>query len=295
MITGFFNEPGYMGWVQGFSIYVGIFLIVAFTSINDWIKDKNFVKLASKVKKDRIGVVRGKHGVTQTLSIYQLVVGDIVLLEPGCMVPADCVLIEGEDVYVDETRYSVDRVRVKKTITHEDNVSQFPDPFLISSTFVESGSGKALVCAVGANSRRGAVDDKLDTTSSTPLQQKLQTLSALCTKFGIIAALAIFAASIINFSIRLIVDEKSRELDAILNDLCLYFTQFVTVIIVAVPEGLPLTITLSLAYSVLRMEKDGILIKDLTSPEVMGRVDQILIGKTGTLTTGDFKVAKFFV
>jgi P-type E1-E2 ATPase len=68
---------------------------VTISAINDYIKDKNFVKLNSEVKKDKIGVLRGKQGVTQTVSIYKLVVGDIVLLEPGCMVPADCVLIEG--------------------------------------------------------------------------------------------------------------------------------------------------------------------------------------------------------
>lgn len=284
-----------MGWVQGFSIYVGIFFIVAFTSVNDWIKDKNFVKLASQVKKDKIGVIRGKHGVTQTISVYKLVTGDVVLLEPGCMIPADCVLIEGEDVFVDENKYSDDRTRVKKAIANDENFNQYPDPFLLSGTFVESGAGKALVCAVGSNSRRGDYDEKQDTTSKTPLQIKLDNLGALFTKYGILAALAIFGASLINFVIRLIIDPEARNLDAILNDLCLYLTQFVTVIIVAVPEGLPLVITLSLAYSVMRMKKDGILIKDLTSPEVMGRVDQILVGKTGTLTTGDFKVKAFYV
>ena len=64
MVTGFLKEEGYWGWVEGFSVYIGIFLIVAFTSINDWIKDKNFVKLASDVKRDNMGVIRGKHGVT---------------------------------------------------------------------------------------------------------------------------------------------------------------------------------------------------------------------------------------
>jgi len=157
-----------------------------------------------------------------------------------------------------------------------------------------SGSGKALVCAVGANSRRGAYDDKLDTESKTPLQKKLDNLGAICTKYGILASLAIFGASITNFIFNVIFSE-SFDFTTMVNLLTLYATQFVTVIIVAVPEGLPLTISLSLAYSVMRMKKDGVLIKDLNSPEVMGRVDQILIGKTGTLTVGDFKVTDFYV
>lgn len=64
MIAGAINEPGYLGWLQGFSIYIGIFLIVAFAAINDYLKDKNFVKLANDLKQDKIGVVRGKNGVT---------------------------------------------------------------------------------------------------------------------------------------------------------------------------------------------------------------------------------------
>lgn len=86
-----------------------------------------------------------------------------------------------------------------------------------------------------------------------------------------------------------------REFDVILTTLSTFLTQFVTIIIVAVPEGLPLTITLSLAYSVMRMKSDGVLVKDLHAPEKMGEVNEILIGKTGTLTTADLKVKKFYV
>jgi P-type E1-E2 ATPase len=69
-----------------------------------------------------------------------------------------------------------------------------------------------------------------------------------------------------------------------------FFTVSIAVIVVAVPEGLPLTITLSLAYSVMRMKKDGILVRNLDSPEVMGRVDEIVTGKTGTMTKAEMKV-----
>jgi magnesium-transporting ATPase (P-type) len=295
MITGAINEPGYLGWIQGFSIYIAIFLIVAFTSVNDYIKDKNFVRLASEVKRDCISVTRGKRGVTQTLSIYKLVVGDIVHLEPGCMVPADCLIVSSQDLYVNETKYSDDRINQIKKVANEDNMTQFPDPFLLSNTFVNSGSALAVVCAVGARSRRGALDDKLDTESKTPLQNRLENLGGLCIKWGILASLAILGASLLNFCVTLIFDADSRSFSHILNLLSLYFTQFVAIIIVAVPEGLPLTISLSLAYSVLRMKKDGVLIKDLTSPEKMGQVDQILVGKTGTLTKGEFKIAEFYV
>lgn len=284
-----------MGWVQGFSIYLGIFLIVGFTAVNDYFKDKNLVSLASDVKRDRIGVIRGKKGVTQTISIYQLVVGDIVLIEPGCMVPADCLLVEGEGIFTNEEKYSDDRINQKKSTAYEENISAFPDPFLLSNTFVNGGSGRAVVCVVGKNSRRGMFDDKLDTNSKTKLQERLDNLGAICTKYGIYASLIILAASILNFIVNISFNSELRTFDKVIGYLSLYFTQFVAIIIVAVPEGLPMTISLSLAYSVMRMKKDGILLKDLQSPEKMGQVDQILVGKTGTLTKGDLKVTEFFV
>ena len=218
-----------------------------------------------------------------------------MLLEPGCMVPADCLLIAGEDISVDELKYSDDRVQVKKTIATEDNDSKYPDPFLLSNTFVLTGSGRAVVCAVGATSRRGSLDDKLDTTSKTKLQEKLENLGHSMTRIGIYSALVILTGSIFRWIIGLIADPTTRDFGTILDTLAKCFTQFVAIIIVAIPEGLPLTVTLSLAYSVMRMKKDGVLIKDLGAPEIMGRIDQILIGKTGTLTKGEFKVTDFFV
>jgi P-type Ca2+ transporter type 2C len=73
-----------------------------------------------------------------------------------------------------------------------------------------------------------------------------------------------------------------------------FFTVSIAVIVVAVPEGLPLTITLSLAYSVMRMKSDGVLVRNLDSPEVMGRVDEIVTGKTGTMTKAEMKVDQFY-
>ena len=131
----------------------------------------------------------------------------------------------------------------------------------------------AVVCVVGKNSRRGGFDEKLDTTSKTQLQTRLDILGATLTKWAIYSSLAIFVACLFHFIINVSTNPAARTFGFILNSLSLYVTQFVTIIIVAVPEGLPLAITMSLAYSVMRMKGDGVLIKDLSSPEVMGRVD----------------------
>jgi P-type E1-E2 ATPase len=83
------------GWVPGVSIYIAIFIIVTITSANDWVKDKLFVNLQSRIKDEDIAVIRGKYGATQSVNVFKLVVGDIVLLETGSRIPADCILIEG--------------------------------------------------------------------------------------------------------------------------------------------------------------------------------------------------------
>jgi Ca2+-transporting ATPase len=156
-----------------------------------------------------------------------------------------------------------------------------------------SGAGKALVCCVGANSRRGILDEKLDTTSKTPLQAKLDNLGARFTKWGILAAFAILVASIVLliFYLGLILKLSTGEL---IDYVCKDVSIAVTIIVVAVPEGLPLTITISLAYSVMRMKKDGILVKNLNSPEIMGSVEEICTGKTATLTKNDMKVVDLY-
>lgn len=149
-------------------------MIVAITSANDWIKDKNFVSLQSQTKDEDIPVIRGKHGATQSVNIYDLVVGDIVLLETGSRVPADCLLVEGQDITVDETfYYEENRRATKKVVATKENLHENPDSFLLSNTLIATGSGKAVVLAVGERSRRGINEEKLDTSSKTPLQVKL--------------------------------------------------------------------------------------------------------------------------
>ena len=254
-------------------------------------KDKNFVKLQSKIKNEEISVVRGKFGATQSINVYKLVVGDIILLETGCRIPADSVLIEGQDITVDETYYYNDNRRATvKTVVTEQNMGENPDSILLSNTLLASGSGKAVVCAVGARSRRGIKEDKLDTTSKTPLQSKLQNLGGTFTKWALIAAAVILVAYLVNFILRISTMAKYRTAAHIIEDVAECFTLAITIVMVAVPEGLPLAIVLSLAYSVLRMKKDGVLVRNLNSPEVMGRVEEICTGKTGTLTTGEMKV-----
>ncbi|MFS8160622.1 MAG: haloacid dehalogenase, partial [Candidatus Roizmanbacteria bacterium] len=110
-------------------------------------------------------------------------------------------------------------------------------------------------------------------------------MAAVFTKWGIIASVLILIANIVNMSISIAADDAWDFADKrTLKKICEDLTLVIVIVIVAVPEGLPLTITLSLAYSVMRMKDDGILVKNLESPEIMGSVEEICTGKTGTLT-----------
>jgi Ca2+-transporting ATPase len=170
--------------------------------------------------------------------------------------------------------------------------SRVEDPFLLSSSLVIEGSSTAIVCCVGDNSRR--VLEEFDTDSKTPLQKRLITMSGSLSKIGIYASGIIFLASIINFVIRASTDSNYNFAD-MMNDLVNYITQAFTIVIVAVPDGLPLVITMSLAYSVSMMKNDGLIIKKTDVPEKSARIKEILIGKTTTLTTGDLSVANFYI
>jgi len=284
------------GWIEGVSIYVAIIIIVTITSGNDFVKDKQFVQLSSHVKDENIAVIRGKYGVTQSVNIFELVVGDVILLETGARVPADCIIIESSDLTVDESFYSKDENRViLKQSSNEDNYYESPDPFLLSQSMIASGVGKAVVVAVGPYSRRGIKDEKLDTNSKTPLQTKLENMAGTLTKWGIIASFAIFIANVVNMSISIAADDTWNFASAkTLTKVCQDLTLIIVIIIVAVPEGLPMTISLSLAYSVMRMKNEGVLVKNLDSPEVMGSVEEICTGKTATLTKNEMKVDSFY-
>ncbi len=247
------------------------------------------------MKDETIPVVRGKHGATQSVNIYDLVVGDIILLDTGCRVPADCLLLDGLDVKVDESiYYDGQRADAPKVVVTEDNYSASPDPFLLSDSLVQTGAGRAVVLCVGARSRRGLKEAKLDTESKTPLQEKLQNLAGQFTKLGLIGAAGVFVALLVNFIIRTSTMEDYQTAGKILKGISDMFTFAITIVIVAVPEGLPLAVTISLAYSVMRMKNDGILVRNLDSPEMMGKVDEIITGKTGTLTKSEMKVDQFY-
>ena len=164
------------------------------------------------------------------------------------------------------------------------------DPFLKAGTIIVEGSCKAVVCSVGKNSTRGIIDEKLSTDMNTTLQNKLKNLSKHFTNVAAIASLIIFILLLTMFIIFVTTDENPGL--AVLSELPALINLTVVIFVVFVPEGLPLATVLALAFSVQRMyRKDGILVRNLEAPEKMGTIEEVICGKTGTLTSGKMKMA----
>lgn len=157
------------------------------------------MKLYEALNEQEIAVVRGQYGLSMTVGIDELVVGDVIQVETGMRIPADCILFEGQDVTCDETIYNEGRPLInKKEVSrghdhHRDN----PDPFLLANSLVISGQGKAVVCAVGKHTRYAhefPVQEITEDDNLTPLQERLEKLAGYLGKWGYIAGFLIFAS-----------------------------------------------------------------------------------------------------
>ncbi|KAJ2183086.1 plasma membrane calcium [Coemansia sp. RSA 551] len=159
------------------------------------------------------------------------------------------------------------------------------DPFLISGSRVLEGVGRCVVVAVGEQSFYGKMLMSLRTKSEpTPLQKKLNGLAELIAKLGGAAGLLMFIVLIIKYAVKLGRDEVSRDATSVVDSIVRIIISAVTVVVVAVPEGLPLAVTLALAVATTRMLKDNCLVRVLASCETMGNATTICSDKTGTLT-----------
>jgi magnesium-transporting ATPase (P-type) len=142
-------------WVEGASIFVAAAFIALFGSSCEYAKNKQIIKLYDEIRNQEISVIRGQYGLSMQVKIDELVVGDIIIIENGMRVPADCILLDGMDITADETIYNEGRYLVnKKEVSkgeehHRDN----PDPFILTNSLILSGSGRAVVASVGAHTR----------------------------------------------------------------------------------------------------------------------------------------------
>ncbi|KAK3345948.1 hypothetical protein B0T25DRAFT_266143 [Lasiosphaeria hispida] len=288
-------------WVEGVAIMVAIVIVVVVGTLNDWQMERQFNKLNEKHNDRTVKVIRS--GKSVEVSVFDIMVGDVMHLFAGDLVPVDGIFISGHGVKCDESSATGESDLLKKVAADEvfaalqDVANGKParpdleklDPFIISGSKVNEGTGTFLVTAVGINSSYGRITMALHTEQEdTPLQKKLNNLADWIAKLGGGAALLLFLVLLIKFCAQL-PSNPDTPADKGQTFLRIFITS-VTVVVVAVPEGLPLAVTLALAFATTRMMKDNNLVRVLKACETMGNATTICSDKTGTLTQNRMSV-----
>jgi len=287
LAVGVYDDPS-TGWIEGAAIIAAVVIVAFVTATNDYQKEQQFRKLED-VSISAKDVKALRDGLTVEISSKDVVVGDIIMLEPGDKIPADGILVSSDagGVTVDESSLTGEPDGVEKHVLHD--LSSNVDPFALSGCNVVEGSGCMLVIATGRNSQWGRIKAKLETEhTQTPLQEKLDDMAAMIGYIGMAAAGATFLALMgIRWMKR---DELPSHDEGWFAAVLEAFIIAVTIVVVAVPEGLPLAVTISLAFSTKKMLKDNNLIRHLAACETMGNATNICSDKTGTLTENKMKV-----
>ncbi|KAM5348731.1 hypothetical protein ACJ41O_008554 [Fusarium nematophilum] len=292
------HKPGEpkVEWIEGVAIIVAIAIVVIVGSLNDYQKERQFTKL-NKKKQDRV-VKAVRSGKTIELSVFDILVGDVIHLEPGDLVPVDGILIEGFNVKCDESQTTGESDVIRKrpadevfaAIENHDDLKKM-DPFIQSGARIMEGVGTFMTTSVGVYSSYGKTLMALnEDPEMTPLQAKLNVIATYIAKLGGSAGLLLFIVLFIQFLVRLPKQgpdvTPAQKGQQFLN----IFIVVVTIIVVAVPEGLPLAVTLALAFATTRMLRDANLVRHLKACEVMGNATTICSDKTGTLTQNKMQV-----
>lgn len=283
--------------VEGLAILMAVALAVGVGFINEYKSGVEFEKL--KLSRLDLQVTVSRNGKEQVISISEIVVGDIIHLQAGNKIPADCFLLDGDSLMVDQSRMTGESLPKSKGAD---------DFVLYGGTDVVYSTGTALVVSVGNNSKWGEIARQLasEEQEKTPLEERLDGLTEIINKIGTWAAISIFAALTIEVLVRAFVLNETLlgpnnqpfvfglNADTI-NEFVHFFIIAVTIVVVAVPEGLPMAVNLSLAYSMRKITEDRNLVRKMMATETIGAANVICSDKTGTLTQNKMTVVHLYM
>ncbi|GAQ87615.1 Calcium transporting ATPase [Klebsormidium nitens] len=271
------------GWYDGAGIGFAVTLCVFVTAISDWRQSLQFANLNKEKGKIYINVVRG--GKREKVLIFDLVVGDIIFLNIGDQVPGDGIFVQGHQLTIDESSMTGESQPMHKNEQK---------PFMMAGTKVSDGMGTMVLTGVGMHTEWGKVMATLseDVDEETPLQVRLNGAATAIGKMGLLVAVFTFIVLMIRFFATVDYGHFGGEEG---NRIVEYFSIAVTIVVVAVPEGLPLAVTLTLAYSMRKMMNDKALVRHLAACETMGSATTICSDKTGTLTLNQMSVVASWI
>ena len=274
-------------WYETLGILIAIFLATFISTISEYGSEAAFKKLQEENKDILVKVYR--NNTLNNVKSSEIVVEDILLLESGDIVPADCKITYGS-ILVDESMLTGEsKLQEKKYIFNK-------EVKLFKGTVCYEGNVKAIVTSVGINTVYGNIAREIgEKKSVSPLKKRLVHLSKIINKIGYIGAALVvlsylFSKIVIsnNFNIDLITKYVTNR--NIINDLIYSLTLCVTTIVVAVPEGLPMMITLVLSSNMRRLVKNNVLVRNMIGIETSGNINFLLTDKTGTITKGKLEV-----
>ncbi|BDA45515.1 Plasma membrane calcium-transporting ATPase 1 [Coccomyxa sp. Obi] len=285
---------GENGWIEGAAILAAVAVVSLVTAVNDYEKEQQFRQLSALSSDTQMTVVR--NGEAQEINTSEAVVGDVMMLSTGDILPTDGLLFEGNDIRVDESHLTGESDDVLK---HADL-----SPVMLSGSKILEGYGRMLVTGVGQNSAQGRILGSLTQSpadaegglrESTALQRKLEVMAQQIGNFGLAAAIFSLAAMAGQFTWSTFFVEGQSWDYKYLTDYLRFIVTAITILVVAIPEGLPLAVTIALAYSVKRMLADNNLVRNLAAAETMGCATTICTDKTGTLTQNRMAAARMWV
>ena len=271
-------------WYETVGIVIAIFLASFISTVSEYGSEKAFEQLQADASKIKIKVVRNSQ--IKEISIDDVVVGDIVLLNPGDKIPADGKLVKGQ-ISVNESNLNGEMKEKEKREGSE----------VFRSSVVYQGLATMEVTKVGSQTFYGKLAQEVrEKAPISPLKIRLVKLAELISKIGYVGAILVSLSYL--FSVTII--ENNFELNAIINTVTNFPLMFghilraltlsVTIIVVAVPEGLPLMITLVLSSNMKRMLKSNVLVRNLMGIETAGNINMLFTDKTGTITKGKLEV-----
>src|SRR5262245_34375309 len=307
--------------IEGLAVMVAVMLATGVAFLSEYKSDREFELLNAQKEALRVKVNRA--GAFHTVGLEEVVVGDQVVLEMGDEVPADGRLVKATDLYVDQSLMTGESEPVHKR-ARPDDTADGPEQAgcLYRGTQVVDGVGQLTVTEVGDQTYLGQIARRLSAEDAeeeeeeqgadtqekrvkhkltiskelTPLQLKLQNLAELISKVGYIAAVAIFLALLVRGMIvgEVFWPSTTDGLVKVGGHLLEYFVYMVIIIVVAVPEGLPMSVTVSLALAMQKMTRANSLVRQLVACETIGSATVICSDKTGTLTQNRMLVVRLF-
>lgn len=286
-------------WFETLGIAAAILIATFVSALSEHGSEMAFRQMQEEAAQIQCRVRRG--GKTVTVALPDIVVGDLVLLQPGEKIPADGVLIDGT-LAVDQSALNGESKEKQKyaseSLERADDLSDSGS--LFRGSVVCSGEGILRVTAVGENTFYGSMAHEVQTeTRESPLKIRLGNLASVISRFGYIGAAVVAAAYLINTFVidtganMALIMERVTNIPFLLSQIMNALTMAVTIVVVAVPEGLPMMITVALSANMKKMLRDHVLVRKMVGIETAGSLNLLFTDKTGTLTRGELTVTKF--